>query len=207
MPSTDPVESLRLLWNERALTYGQRCVLDLAIPESSFSEMTQFQFTQLIPPLLQRLNGSERQVLDFGAGCCRFSAVLAESIDGTCFAYDISEELLRISPRHPNVWKVSGPIGELTEHAAAFDLIFIALVLGGIPDELLPETVAAITRVAAPGALLFFAEHTGPGGNDFWRFRSEDAYKTLFPAFAVESVGAYETRGTLVSIFAGRKRA
>lgn len=194
------------LWNQRALVYGRRCVLDLAIPDSDFEAMTEFQKQSLLPLLKAQLNGTEIRALDFGAGCCRFSNDLQKTIGRRCvvWAYDPSEEVLLLSNMlDPRVLQISA----LSEASMQFDVIWIALVLGGIPDALLPEIATTISAVAAPNALLFMAEHVGAGGNDFWHFRSEDAYKALFPNFALERVGGYMTRGTEVAVLAGRKIA
>ena len=198
------------VWEERARQYGERCTVDLGIPENEFEKWTQEQTRILISHLRGLITSTEQNALDYGAGSGRFSFQLLAEIEGFVTAFEPCEGLARLIPRHPGLRVETGPPSDffLRTPPSQFDLIWITLVLGGLPDQVLPTLAENIWRVASPDALLFFAEHTAPThpGSDFWRFRPLPYYLNLFHGFDVSRVGSYMTRGNEVSIMAGRRR-
>ena len=85
-------------------------------------------------------------------------------------------------------------------------MIWICLVLGGIPDPRCGEIVAQLMTTLAPGGLVFFVEHISSArpGNAFWKFRSGDDYQAMFAPVTLTKIGGYLDMGEEVSIMAGR---
>jgi ubiquinone/menaquinone biosynthesis C-methylase UbiE len=80
------------------------------------------------------------------------------------------------------------------------------LVLGGIPDEQIEQSIAEFERVLRPGGLFFYVENTANAASaDYWFFRDEDTYARLAAFCKPQVLGRYEDMGQTITIFAGRK--
>jgi hypothetical protein len=170
--------SPRRYWETRA-TAGVRSVLDLRHPDAEIESVTAKQAGILFPLLQASLQPGDRRLLDFGCGPGRFTCELARLIDGTVLGVDPVEHYLAIAPRAPMVEyrRLDGP------HI----------------DE--------IDRVLKPGGLLFMVENTTEARDGYyWRFRSADDYRRLFPSVALALVAEYVDIDQRMSVLTGRKR-
>ncbi len=86
-----------------------------------------------------QMHGDE-SVLELGCGPGYFSRALADAVPrGTLTLFDLQPEMLnmareRLGPR-PTITAVAGDAMMLPFKAASFDIVFIALVLGEVPDR------------------------------------------------------------------------
>lgn len=202
---------LGTIWAERAAVHGARCVINLAYSEAEFNSVTARQQETLFPLLAKHLNGSERSALDFGCGPGRFSGPLSRVLGGgRVVGFDICKQLVELAPQTPNVSYVSSSTEEFFSSCLEqFDVIWICLVLGGLPDPLLKSVTASLTRMLKPNGLLFLVEHTSDDnpGNNFWKFRKLADYQALFPAIDLQKEGVYFDFGQEIGAMSGRKRA
>lgn len=193
-------------WRDRARQYGKRSVLNMAHGEEEFDVVTAYQKQLLFPLLKSELNGSEAIILDFGCGPGRFTSGLAELIGGTVIGVDITPELLYLAPKSPSVSYQCIGIGTLPFPNASFDVVWSCLVLGGIPDGQIEQSLAEFERVLRPGGLFFYVENTvNVASADYWFFRDEDTYIQLAAFCNPRKLGNYEDMGQTITIFAGRK--
>jgi SAM-dependent methyltransferase len=193
-------------WRDRAQRYGRRSVLNLAHNEREYDTVTVYQKQILFPLLSSQLNGSESIALDFGCGPGRFTRELAQLINGTVVGVDIAPELLKMAPTTLNVTFACIGTDIIPFHDASFDIVWSSLVLGGIPDERIEQSIAEIERILRPGGLFFFVENTAKLVNTtYWFFRDEGTYVRLAAFCNPEVLGRYEDIGQPISIFAGKK--
>jgi SAM-dependent methyltransferase len=195
-------------WEERAIKHGKHAVLNLSHQETEFDQVTVSQKRTLLPLFSSQLLGSERTVLDFGCGPGRFTEDLATAIHGCAVGVDISKELVHLAPPAPNVTFRVVPVEVTPGDSAEFDAVWICLVLGGIPETALKNTVMLLEEVLKPGGLMFLVENTAqkPDGA-YWFFRSASYYQTLFPSINLQRISTYTDVSEEISIFAGRKTA
>jgi predicted TPR repeat methyltransferase len=188
----------------------------LSVAEEAFDGITKFQEAELFPLLQAQLSSRTKRVLDYGCGAGRFSAALRELTDADfCVGFDLCPELIAMAQSNgsdPRTHFVTGtPRQFFRTLQCKFDLIWIATVLGGIPDSDLTTLAGDLASALARGGLLFFAENTAPEdpANTFWRSRPVAWYERLFSARGIRTgrVGAYTSCGTEVSVFAGKKGA
>src|ERR1019366_4944371 len=193
-------------WRDRARRHGKRSVLNMAHGEEEFESVTDYQKQLLFPLLKSELSGSESAVLDFGCGPGRFTIGLAELIGGTAIGVDITPELLKLAPISPSVSYQCIGTGTLLFPDSSFDVVWSCLVLGGIPDEQIEQSIAEFERVLRPGGLFFYVENTANAASaDYWFFRDEDTYARLAAFCKPQVLGRYEDMGQTITIFAGRK--
>jgi SAM-dependent methyltransferase len=193
-------------WEARAVTYGKNAVLNLAHKETEFDQVTASQREILLPLFTNQLLGSERSVLDFGCGPGRFTQDLAEAIHGSAVGVDISEKLIQLARPGPNVTFRVAASGEIPGNIAEFDVVWICLVLGGIPEVALRDTIVHLEAVLKPGGLMFLIENTAqkPDGA-YWFFRTASYYQSLFPSIDLQRISSYTDVSEEISIFAVRK--
>lgn len=198
--------NLHAYWNARAKKYGRRAVLNISHGEEEYERITELQKKLLFPMLSSMLTGQEKTILDFGCGPGRFTDNLAAIINGHAVGVDISYDLIRLAPISPNVTYRLIPYGKLPDKDFFFDIIWICLVLGGIPDSKILHTVSSILNSLNKGGLLFLIENTSNKlSNTHWFFRSHNYYKKIFEKINLEVIGTYEDLGEEISILAGRK--
>jgi SAM-dependent methyltransferase len=199
--------SPRRYWETRA-TAGVRSVLDLRHPDAEIESVTAKQAGILFPLLQASLQPGDRRLLDFGCGPGRFTCELARLIDGTVLGVDPVEHYLAIAPRAPMVEyrRLDGP--HIDEPDGSFDVVWICVVLGGIVKQReLKLIIGEIDRVLKPGGLLFMVENTTEARDGYyWRFRSADDYRRLFPSVALALVAEYVDIDQRMSVLTGRKR-
>lgn len=194
-------------WRKRVRKYGKRAVLNLAHSDSKFDEVTEEQKKLLFPLLSNLLRGSEKTVLDFGCGPGRFTSDLANMVRGQAVGLDISQDLIRMAPRADNVSYRAMADGVIPAFDFKFDVIWVCLVLGGIPESAIKATAEALEQLLSPGGLFFLVENTAqkPDGT-YWFFRSASQYQAMFPSIALQALSSYTDVGEEISILAGRKR-
>lgn len=195
-------------WRDRARRYGKHSVLNIAHGEEEFDAVTDYQKQLLFPLLKSKLNGSETIGLDFGCGPGRFTGGLAELIGGSVVGVDIASELLALAPKSPSISYQLIEAGPLPFADSSFDVIWSCLVLGGIPDGQIEQSIAEIERVLQPGGVFFYVENTAKAANgSYWFFRDEDTYVQLAAFCKPQILGRYEDMGERITIFAGEKNA
>lgn len=193
-------------WRNRARQHGRHSVLNMAHGREQFHAVTDHQKQFLFPLLKSRLNGTEALALDFGCGPGRFTAGLAELIGGSAIGVDITPELLELAPRSPSASYQLIGAGALPFADGCFDVVWSCLVLGGIPDGQVEQSIAEIARVLRPGGLFFFVENTARQANaSYWFFRDENVYVRMAGFCQPEVLGRYQDIGEKITIFAGRK--
>jgi SAM-dependent methyltransferase len=195
-------------WRQRARRYGERAVFNIGHDEKELEEVTRKQKEEIFPYFRERLTGSEKVVLDFGCGTGRFTANLAELIDGRAIGIDPTLELVALSPSSERATFMTCEIGHVPLASESVDVIWCCLVLGCITDEeILQSTVDELTRVLKQDGLLFLIENTAPRMNKpTFIFRDIEAYRTMFPGIALAHLHDYDDLGERISVFAGRKK-
>jgi SAM-dependent methyltransferase len=193
-------------WEKRAREFGPRAVLDMRHAPEEEEAVTREQQRRLFPLLTQQLTGAERTVLDFGCGPGRFTGPLADLIGGQAIGIDPIQRFLDLAPAHPRVEYRLLKNGQIPLAEGAADVVWVCLVLGGVPHGDLPAAAAEIRRVLKAGGLLFLAENTQEGvSSPHWTSRSIEEYQALFPFLSLGHLDDYHDLGQRVSIFAGRK--
>jgi 2-polyprenyl-3-methyl-5-hydroxy-6-metoxy-1,4-benzoquinol methylase len=193
-------------WQERAKKYGRRAVLNLAHGDGEYAQVTEDQKKVLLPLLSAQLLGTEKTILDFGCGPGRFSADLANTIHGSVVGMDISQRLLAMAPRARNVSYRAIPDGVIPANSFKFDVIWVCLVLGGIPEPAVKATCQALESALTPRGLMFLVENTSlQADGSYWFFRTASYYQALFPHLDLQLISTYFDAGEEISILAGRK--
>jgi 2-polyprenyl-3-methyl-5-hydroxy-6-metoxy-1,4-benzoquinol methylase len=203
--------TLSEVWKQRAKQYGARSVVNLSHPPQYFDLITVQQKDRIFPSLIRMLNGSEQTLLDYGCGPGRFTTDLGQFVNhGQVVGFDICQELIDLAPQAANIrYTSSSPDLTSPQYRDFFDVIWICLVLGGIPDVKCTAIAADLMKDLKPNGLLFLVEHTSneEAGSPFWKFRPLAQYKAMFPQVALEKIGQYLDLGQEVTIMAGRKTA
>lgn len=192
-------------WDRRARKYGARSVLNLSHSQRDFERVTIDQRNTLFPLLKAQLKGTESSVLDFGCGPGRFTSDLARLINGTAVGLDVSGELIGLAPKDPCVaYRKITKIAKC-EIREKYDLIWVCLVLGGIPESELHHHIKFIQSSLNPGGLLFLVENTSKRNNqEHWAYRTPVEYKVMFDSISLKTIGTYEDLGEEITILAGR---
>ena len=88
-----------------------------------------------------------------------------------------------------------------------FDIVWVCLVLGGIPSALLGGAVQSIERTIRPGGLLFLVENTSAQTDvPHWSFISVEQYQAMFTSVDLQKVSEYTDLGQEISVMAGRRK-
>ncbi len=194
-------------WRRRTEKHGRHAVLNLAHPIGDFERVTVQQRKMLFPVLTNLLLGYEQTVLDFGCGPGRFTPDLAQLIGGSAIGMDISKELIALAPSARNVMYRVISENEYFGSDDEFDVVWVCLVLGGISQALLGDTVHLIERAVRRGGLLFLVENTSKQPDvPHWSFRSVEQYKDMFSSIDLHKVYEYKDLGQEISVMAGRRR-
>jgi ubiquinone/menaquinone biosynthesis C-methylase UbiE len=193
-------------WNRRARDLGERAVVNMRY-NLTVEEITAYQEQNIFPVLQKELNGEEKLLLDFGCGSGRFTNKLARLIHGKAIGADPIRDLLDIARR-------SDPENEyiLTERNRiplpdkSVDMVWICLVMGGVPDmEIMPVT-NEIKRVLTDNGLLILIENTSALKNTpHWNYRTTKYYQDLFSFAGLSVKGGYKEVDEEITIFTGRK--
>ena len=204
---------LKTLWRTRAQQYGARSVLNLRHRPEDYQQITDLQTSVLMPLLRSCLTGMEQRGLDFGCGAGRFSgaisAVLGQERPISMLAYDVCQEILDLAPPHAFVDYTSDfSLVESRGEDELFDVVWICLVLGGLPDKLCEVIVKTLSNRLADGGRLFLVEHVEDvrGGNEIWSLRTLAEYQSMFFPIRLRRLGGYFDCGNAVTVLAGTRR-
>jgi ubiquinone/menaquinone biosynthesis C-methylase UbiE len=193
-------------WERRVKVYGRRAVLNLNHLHDEYDAITDLQEKEIFPHLRKRLQPSDRIVLDLGCGPGRFTCQLASMCGGRAIGIDPVAKLIAMAPKAPNVEYRVMREGDIPLSSNSIDVVWSCLVLGGIADITLSNTIAGICRVLKKGGLLFLVENTSPlPSGTHWIFRQYKEYKDLFPFVNLEHLHDYFDLGERISVMAGRK--
>ncbi|MEM9417964.1 MAG: methyltransferase domain-containing protein [Planctomycetota bacterium] len=198
-------DPLQQYWDDRAARLGQRAVLHIKHPPEAIDEVTHKHFYEVFDRVDPLLTGEEVTALDFGCGAGRLTSLLTQRVSGRVLGVDPTRELIDIAQESARV-----KFAHLTDHTLptpdfSIDLLFIFGVLGGIPDDQLPATLAELNRVLRPDGMMVLIENTTDTPDaPHWFFRSVEDHLAMFPEIDLKHLGGYEEFGETMSIFAGR---
>lgn len=151
-----PPTADRDYWEERARRHGARA--------AGYSDTAMDAYEdRLRRSAIERLvgRGQGLRLLDAGCGSGRWSVRLAEAgwlVTGA----DISDTLLALAPRAPNVTYVSGALQDLDLPSSNFDAVLSVTVLQHITDDRdFEAAIENLTRMLRPGGLIAVLEY-GP---------------------------------------------
>lgn len=193
-------------WEERVKVYGRRSVLNIGHSDAEMEAVTRRQEEEIFPHLRRALSGNERIVLDLGCGPGRFTGALASMIKGRAIGVDPIATLLEMAPKTESVEYRVMREGKISLPDEYVDVVWICLVLGGLKNDLLNETVAEIGRVLKKKGLLFVIENTSEKEDgEYWYFRKVEDYGRIFWFVRLEHVHDYMDLGERISVLTGRK--
>lgn len=195
-------------WDDRADKLGAYSVIDTTHSPEEYEYVTRRQKEIIYPLFKGLLKPSDRLVLDYGCGPGRFTADLASMVHGEAVGVDVTAKLIEIAPRQSGVTFICSQ-DFFAEHPIKFDVIWVCLVLGGIPMPALSRNAIELTGALKDDGLLFLVESTAEAStqNVAWKKRTVAELQGLFPEIALERIGFYYDAGQEISILAGRKRA
>ena len=195
----------RIDWDLRASELGAYSVIDSRHSPDEYEYVTKRQKEIIYPLFLRTLNGRERLILDFGCGVGRFTSDLAKMIHGDAVGTDVTERLIGLCPEGTNVEYIHS-LDFFCENDMYFDVIWVCLVLGGLPDEELSSLAQKMEKSLANDGLVFLIESTGEVFLDgVWRIRTREQLTSCFPSVRFDHLGTYHDVGQEISILAGRK--
>ena len=201
-----PHDSYRY-WQRRARQHGRNAVVHVGHDKQAFDELTERQWSIFAAALRPELDGREQQVVDLGCGPGRFTPRLAELTGASVMGVDPIRSLVALAPVTPQVSYCAPRNGRIPLADATVDIVFIALVLGGLTGSALDTAVEETQRVLKPGGLLLFAENTTPRHDaPHWHYRSEGWYQSLFESVDVKPVACYDELDETVTVFSGRRQ-
>jgi ubiquinone/menaquinone biosynthesis C-methylase UbiE len=193
-------------WEQRARKYGERSVLNIGLGDEEVNSIKNFQMETIFPLLEKELNGSEKNLLDFGCGPGRLSVELANLTGCSVIGADPIEYLLQLAPTKLGVSYKKISNNKIPVENDAIDIIWIGFVLGGIVKrKSLNQTINELNRVAKKDCLLFLIENTTDKKNIIsWKYLSKQKYIDLFKNFNLLHLKDFYHGGERFSIFAGR---
>jgi ubiquinone/menaquinone biosynthesis C-methylase UbiE len=195
-------------WKARAIAFGKQSVLNSAHRIEKYDSVTSLQKIEIFPHVKKNLNGNERVCLDFGCGPGRFTQDLATLIHGKVIGVDPIRELLDLAIPNKDVEYRVLNRGAIPLSNNSVDIVWCCLVMGGIPEVLLSNTVNEILRVLNDDGLLVLIENTSKKqSQNFWAYRSFEFYYSLFPMVSLKEVHQYSDVGETISVMIGRKKA
>lgn len=193
-------------WKERGEMYGEKAVLNLTNSDAEMQEITRLQKQAIFPVVEKYITSGHKTLLDFGCGPARFTADLAQLIGGKAAGVDPVPTFIDIAKKADplNEYKVMDGF-TIPYPDNTFNVLWICLVMGGIPDDKLMEVKDELLRVASGNAVLVLTENTALKKNNVhWYYRSAEFYQQLFREFSLTVEGVYEDKGEPISILGGR---
>jgi ubiquinone/menaquinone biosynthesis C-methylase UbiE len=182
--------------------------VNLAHSGEQLEDLTHRQVAELFPHFRRQLRGDERMVLDFGCGPGRFTGPLAEATGGRVIGVDPMRELLDLAPRRPGIEYVLSDGRRIPLADTSIDVVWCCLVLGGLSDAKVVDTVSEFERVLRQGGLIFLVENTAAKPDcPHWRFRPVELYQALIPFAPLTHLHDYDDLGERISVLAGRKKS
>ena len=193
-------------WEERARLFGSRAVLNLSHSSSEIDRVTEMQKREILPFVTKLLRGDELHVLDFGCGPGRFTTALLQHSRGTVIAADPVRSLLLKVPREPRVACLQIQGGTLPLASDSVDVVWVCLVLGGIPSDAIGTIARELQRVLKKGGTLILVENTTEAKSSaHWHFRTKSEYQSLFDTVSLTCLNEYTDAKELISVMAGNR--
>ncbi len=192
-------------WESRSKRYGARAVLNLAIKEEEEQSFRKKQIAAIFPHLRKIIRQND-VVLDYGCGVGRFTVGLQKLTEGKVVGVDPIQRFLDMAPKAEHISYLKLKNGILPLEDNTIDIIFICLVLGGIPDSDIGFALKELSRVLKSDGGICLVENTSAYTNhNRWTNRSAQQYKALLPWINLEAVAAYKELEDDITIFVGRK--
>ncbi len=192
-------------WESRSRKFGARAVLNLGIKKGQEEDFRKKQMN-IIFPHLKKIIQQKDVVLDYGCGVGRFTVALQKLSEGKVVGVDPIQRFLDMAPKAKNVSYLKLKNGVLPLADDSMDIIFICLVLGGIPNCEIDFALKEIRRVLKNDGEICLVENTSAYTNhDRWTNRSVTQYKELFSWTNLKEVAAYKELEEDITIFIGRK--
>lgn len=121
-----------------------------------------------------RIGRSDRplETLDFGCGCARVLAYLANALDIRATGTDIDAEAIawcRANLSEIGAFQANGEMPPFDMAANSFDLIFSISVMTHLPEHMQFAWLRELARVARPGALILLTVRDAHGVDLTWR--------------------------------------
>ena len=118
-------------WEERTDKFGKYGVISTETPQEDFNYVTKLQKKILFSNLKKFVTGKEKNILDFGCGCGRFTGELSKiSHKSNVLGCDPEKKLISFAQPKKRVKYIV--LKNLNQIKRKFDIIFISNVLGGI---------------------------------------------------------------------------
>ena len=193
-------------WEHRARQYGKQSVLNIGLNENEIKLVKGFQVKTIFPLLKKELSENEQTLLDFGCGPGRLSVELANFTHCQVTGVDPIEYLLQLAPADENVSYKKIINNIIPAKNAAFDIIWISFVLGGIVNKKdRNQTIKELNRVIKKDGLLFLIENTTSQKDTIsWKYWSKQKYLDMFKNYNLIHLQDFHHGGELFSIFSGR---
>lgn len=197
-------------WTDLTAKHGRRCVMSPTIDDATLNAETERQISEIFPLIKPLLNGREVIALDYGCGAGRFTAALADCIDGWATGYDPCGDLIALAQEAKWVDYVTMPVDDFFRYDdTPYNVVFAAMVIGhpGIDTDGL---VGDLVNVIVPDGLMIVLDHMPfhiPQGR-WWKFRPERFYIDLFERHGVklERIGKVMQLENEVTVLAGRRQ-
>jgi SAM-dependent methyltransferase len=192
-------------WEDRFEQFGEFAVFDTRHSPTEQSQFTEFQKKLFFPLLKSQLRGDEKTILDFGCGPGRFTADLAQLINGKAIGTDILKNFLDLAPKNANTQYILSK-NFFIEHDLTFDIIWICCTLGGFKERDFIKQAKLIQQKLNPEGLLYLVEATSASKTEgYWRQRTVSQIKNAFSKIHLEEKSSYQDLGIEYTIFIGRK--
>lgn len=193
-------------WRRRALLLGPEAAV-IGIGEQ-VDEFTQHQLEAVMPVVQAIAPAGARLAVDFGCGPGRLSHELSRVAGADVLGVDPTRRLIDAARPGPGVQFAQIHRGRIPINDGSADLVFVCLVLGGVPDSELVGIAKEIDRVLRPGGALVLVETVDdPEGSHGWRARSPEHYSHLFEFARLETQSTYHHGEELAAVMAGRRAA
>ena len=97
--------------------------------------------------------------------------------------------------------------GKIPFKDKSIDIVWVCLVLGGIPEKSLNNVIKEFNRVLKNNGLLIVIENTSKKSyNNYWKCRTSEDYINLLSFVEMQNVGNYIEVDEQITIYAGRKK-
>tara|TARA_B100000902_G_scaffold393292_1_gene447248 strand:- start:365 stop:1138 length:774 start_codon:yes stop_codon:yes gene_type:complete len=200
-------------WEERTDKFGKYGVISTETPQEDFNYVTKLQKKILFSNLKKFVTGKEKNILDFGCGCGRFTGELSKiSHKSNVLGCDPEKKLISFAQPKKRVKYIV--LKNLNQIKPKFDIIFISNVLGGIQIKNLNKLRNFLISKLKKDGILFLSEHitnTNTKNNRIeilkgWAFRRDNFYLSLFKKINLSKVDEYSYNGYRTSVYISTRK-